>query len=208
MQRNIPPSFDRDGIEIVPQACRTAIDEIECMTCSRIIPAGSAHRTCPVCSWKFVEAFGPLWFMQPWHTELIQMHKDFIAGGRFRAAKLHDALEADAVAEALPSTWMPEPEFYHAYQVVKDRYILFRESASRIHNHLVASKVTPLPSFAAVRKYLAKIKEELRDTGKVVEPCKSTTVYLGQVDKICASPTVSPILKNNSPALAGQAVAR
>ena len=94
---------DPAPIELFPEACRLGTDEIECMYCTRTIPAGAAHRTCPVCATKWRKEFGVRWFEERFHVESIEVHQAFTAGERgVRGLNESDVSEEHAI-EGIPA---------------------------------------------------------------------------------------------------------
>ena len=141
------------------------METIECLYCGRGVARACAKQyTCPTCYRAHVEAFGEMWYEQPWHKELLPDYAKFMR-------------ETERLSRALPIDSMPDidpervgqpvrlaPAANQAvFNAVKVVYIAHGGGARRIRRLLAERGVAPVVSERTIRRYLRAIRGELSD---------------------------------------------
>ena len=116
------------------------------------------------CYRAHVEAFGEMWYEQPWHKELLPDYAKFIRETErlSRAVSIDSCRDIDPERVVQPVRLAPAAN-QAVFNAVKAIYVSHGGGARRIKRLLAERGVVPVVSERTIRRYLRAIRGELAD---------------------------------------------
>jgi len=163
----------REEDEKKPAAASLAPDEIVCMYCEANISRKTRHRTCAECAARWAKEFGPKWYEEPWHAELVADHKLTFGDDDSQYAESLELMDDIAQVEGInppivwQSDWRPDPKWTEVYLVIKDALLVADLRGSRVgrvrmQKELARRGMKNLPAPKTIESYIYRARNEIK----------------------------------------------